>query len=221
MSDYAVFFSGTTTLRLPTNPEEIEVTYSQANEKFEVLKLGQIVIPTHVELRQFSFECEFPHAPTYYCETPNEFKNPDEYLKIFTAWQNYKKPIRFIASNGVDEEINTEVLIETMTVVEKAGEEGDKYITFKLIEYKNFRKEENTVTQEKTTLLKTQMASKPKVSNNPKKPKTYTIVKGDTLWGIAKRFYGSGSQYNKIYNANKGKVKNPNLIYPGMVITLP
>ena len=38
---------------------------------------------------------------------------------------------------------------------------------------------------------------------------------------IAKSKYGSGSQYTKIYNANKDKIKNPNLIYPGQVLIIP
>lgn len=49
----------------------------------------------------------------------------------------------------------------------------------------------------------------------------YTVVKGDCLWNIAKKFYGSGAQYTKIYNENKDKIKNPNLIYPGQVLIIP
>ncbi|MDE6053158.1 MAG: phage tail protein [Lachnospiraceae bacterium] len=49
----------------------------------------------------------------------------------------------------------------------------------------------------------------------------YTVVKGDCLWNIAKKFYGSGNQYSKIYNANRDKIKNPNLIYPGQVLVIP
>lgn len=50
---------------------------------------------------------------------------------------------------------------------------------------------------------------------------TYTVVKGDCLWNIAKKFYGKGSKYTLIYNANKGIIKNPSLIYPGQVLTIP
>lgn len=50
----------------------------------------------------------------------------------------------------------------------------------------------------------------------------YTVVKGDCLWNIAKRFYGNGSKYTLIYNANKNVIGgNPNLIYPGQVLTIP
>lgn len=50
---------------------------------------------------------------------------------------------------------------------------------------------------------------------------TYTVVKGDCLWNIAKKFYGSGLKYTLIYNANKGIIKNPSLIYPGQVLMIP
>ena len=51
--------------------------------------------------------------------------------------------------------------------------------------------------------------------------RTYTIKKGDTLWAIAKKYYGKGSEYTKIYNANKNIIKNPDLIYPGQKIKIP
>ncbi len=50
---------------------------------------------------------------------------------------------------------------------------------------------------------------------------TYIVVKGDCLWKIAKKFYGSGAQYTRIYNANRDKIKNKDLIYPGQMLTIP
>ena len=44
---------------------------------------------------------------------------------------------------------------------------------------------------------------------------------GDTLWALAAKYYGSGAQYTKIYNANTDKISNPNLIYVGQVLTIP
>jgi len=53
--------------------------------------------------------------------------------------------------------------------------------------------------------------------------KTYTVIKGDYLWKIAKFWwiYRDGRKWKQIYEANKDKIKDPNLIYPGQVLTIP
>lgn len=48
---------------------------------------------------------------------------------------------------------------------------------------------------------------------------SYTVVKGDHLWGIAVRAYGDGYKWVEIAQANN--LKNPNLIHPGNILTLP
>lgn len=49
----------------------------------------------------------------------------------------------------------------------------------------------------------------------------YEIVSGDTLGGIAKRFYGKASLYTRIHEANKELIPDPNKIYPGQKIKIP
>lgn len=63
--------------------------------------------------------------------------------------------------------------------------------------------------------------------------KSYTVVSGDTLWGIAKQFYGSGTKYSVIYNANAETIEaaakshgkkssdNGHWIYAGTTLTIP
>ena len=51
---------------------------------------------------------------------------------------------------------------------------------------------------------------------------TYTVKSGDSLWNIAKQYYGSGAMYTKIYEANKDLIRgNPNLIFPGQKLIIP
>lgn len=60
-----------------------------------------------------------------------------------------------------------------------------------------------------------------KVAVGPTEAVTYTVQKDDTLQKIAKKYYGSYAGWLKIYNANKAKIKNPNLLKSGTVITIP
>ncbi len=52
-------------------------------------------------------------------------------------------------------------------------------------------------------------------------PKTYTVQSGDTLSKISKQFYGDASKYMKIFEANRDKLSNPDLIKVGQVLTIP
>ena len=47
------------------------------------------------------------------------------------------------------------------------------------------------------------------------------IQPGDHLWKIARQRYGSGFQFTLIYEANQDQIRDPDLIYPGQVFTLP
>ena len=51
--------------------------------------------------------------------------------------------------------------------------------------------------------------------------RTYTVVAGDSLSKIAKREYGDAGKWPVIFEANRDKIKNPDLIHPGQVLTLP
>jgi nucleoid-associated protein YgaU len=50
---------------------------------------------------------------------------------------------------------------------------------------------------------------------------THTVVRGDTLSGIAKSIYGDAMKYPVIFEANKPMLKDPDLIYPGQVLRIP
>jgi nucleoid-associated protein YgaU len=52
-------------------------------------------------------------------------------------------------------------------------------------------------------------------------PQTYTVESGDSLSKIAKRLYGDANKWHAIFEANRDKIKNPDLIRPGEVLSLP
>jgi len=49
----------------------------------------------------------------------------------------------------------------------------------------------------------------------------YTVEPGDTLSGIARRFYGDGNLFHRIFEANRNQIHDPNLIFPGQVLRIP
>ena len=51
--------------------------------------------------------------------------------------------------------------------------------------------------------------------------RSYTVKAGDSLSKIAKAHYGDASQYTKIFEANRDKLKDPDKIFPGQVLTIP
>jgi nucleoid-associated protein YgaU len=48
-----------------------------------------------------------------------------------------------------------------------------------------------------------------------------TVQPGSTLWAIAKESYGAGIEYFKVFDANKERIRDPDLIYPGQVFEIP
>ena len=48
-----------------------------------------------------------------------------------------------------------------------------------------------------------------------------TVQKGDTLWAISRERYGDPLLYVKVFEANSGNIRDPDLIYPGQVFDLP
>ena len=55
----------------------------------------------------------------------------------------------------------------------------------------------------------------------PPAGQSIVVQPGNSLWRLARRSYGSGLRYTVIYEANKDRIGDPNLIYPGQIFTLP
>lgn len=205
--------------KLPVNPEQIKKTQKLNAEKYQVLRGEQVCIPTYAELWSYKFsDCELPHRDTHYME-PRSDADPDKYIRAITKAQKNKLPVQLIYSNGVTDDESVKVLIESCSITEKAGEEGDKYLSLSFLQYKAPSKKYMAVVTPTATVAQPQVEqpANPAVEQG----KTYTVQKGDTLWKIAKQFYGNGALNTKIVSANSDKIKNPNLIYAGQVFTIP
>lgn len=63
--------------------------------------------------------------------------------------------------------------------------------------------------------------AKEKPSNEQKRPETYTVQEGDTLFNISEKFYGTGSKWHTIREANRATITPAGHLKPGQVIKLP
>ena len=136
---------------------------------------------------------------------------PQYYLDYLNAWAADGKVIRMVITGT---EINTLIYIEDVTQSEKDGT-GDRYVTVAIREYCDLE------AKEVAAAGGTQNNGRANDASSSRKTQSYTIVSGDTLSVICRRYYGKSSA--KYYNAlaKYNGIKNPHLIYPGVTIQVP
>lgn len=205
-------------IQLPVLPETFKVRNGSANESMNISGLGEIVIMQSRPALQFSFSSFFPAAkfPGVQVE---KLTQPLKLVQKINEWKAGDKPVHFICTAlGVD----LYCTIEDFSYEESGGDVGTYQYDITLKEYREITVRQVKIeVKKKKAKTKTKKKAKKRVSNK-KAPKTYTVKRGDCLWNIAKKYYGNGAQYTKIYNANKKVIGgNPNLIYPGQVLTIP
>lgn len=198
---------------LPVNPESFAFTEKHNNTSVNVNSIGEVNLLGKRDLKTGTISSHFPKRDRNYANNSGR-QAPYTYVNKLLSWKSSGKPIQLIITGT---KINFQVTIETLKYGEQDGT-GDVYYDLTLKEYRAVEIKKTKLKKKKKT---TKKKSKPKRPAAKKKTKTYTVKSGDCLWNIAKKFYGNGAQYTKIYNANKGKIKNPNLIYPGQVLTIP
>lgn len=206
-------------VRLPVNPEGLSVVSPFGFNDVTVANLGEVSIFGDRGLKEFSFSTFFPakYNPSY-CEY-RSFKAPYTYVAIFEKWRDTKLPLRFVVTGT---KINYLVTIRDFTYdIEKAGSPGDIYFSISLKQFKwvavRYEATKTTTTKPKAT----RPPSTKKTTTTTTK-RTYTVKKNDSLFLIAKRYYGNGEKWSTIYNANKKVIgKNPNKLKAGMKLVIP
>jgi nucleoid-associated protein YgaU len=218
MSNYKMtLIVGGREINIPVLPAKLNVSSPGKNERVTVLELGEVLLLRKKGLRILSWESFFPVSKAPY--TVGQIRDPVSIVQAIQKTRDQKSPVRFLIT-GTDLDCNLRMGIDSFEYEERSGELGDLYYTIKLYEWKDISPKRIVLPEKKEEPAKTQEPERP--GKPEQTSKTYTVKPGDCLWNIAKKFYGKGSDYTKIYNANKGKIgSNPNLIYPGQVFTIP
>lgn len=215
---------------LPIAPSKLTVKIGNENKTLTLINEGEINVLKKAGLTEIDFEATIPNVEYPFATYKDGFQTAKTFLDAIEKLKTDQKPFQFIVTRMFPNgkaifNTNMKVSLENYTIKEDAKQGFDEIVTIKLKQFRDYGTKICKITLPKpskpvavTTQPKRETTNSPAPVNQNK---TYTVVRGDCLWNIAKKFYGNGSQYTKIYNANRDKIKSPNLIYPGQVLTIP
>lgn len=211
---------GSRELRIPWLPDSIKFTSNGTRmASYEILDVGEVNVPTGSNLSGFAWSSIFPgegHKDLPFLR--GNWKSPKKIQTMLSEWREYGTPLRLIVTGTP---INHDVYLADYDVSYESGYGDYKYdISFK-------RRRRIKITSKKVA-----SSGKSSGSSGSGGGKTYTVKSGDTLWAIAQKYYGAGSQYGTIYNANQAIIESTaksrgfnssdggHWIFPGTVLSL-
>lgn len=194
--DVAFRFPDNELFVLPITPAQIKMSVGSNNEVVTLINGGDINIPKSPQLIEISFKARFPMRQYPYAKEVLPYQN---YFEKFKKVKEDRKPFTFLVARETPRGIITwdtelTVLLESFDIDEDAENGDDVIIEFELKQYKNY----GTKSVDKPTPPRTEKTVE---------EQGYIIQKGDTLWGIAKKFYGNGAYWTAIYNYNKSVIE--------------
>ena len=220
---YTMYLDG---VLMPITPSKVKAKINNQNDTLTLINGEEINILKEPGLTDVSFDLLLPQVS--YPFTNGGAQSADYYLSLFERLKTSKQPFQFILNRSMPSGrrlfyTNLTVGMEDYQITDDAEEGFDITVTVSLKQYRYYGtktvKVQPATTQESTPTATVEQPQR-ETSQAPQQS-TYTVKSGDCLWNIAKKYLGDGSRYNEIYNLNKDKITNPNLIYAGQVLTLP
>ena len=213
--------------RFPSMPETIKAKVSAAYQEYDIIGKGTYAFPVGLELHSVQWKGTFWGESRKKIPGLNrKWVSPATCIKKLEQWKEKGTVLNLIVSGG---NINEDVTIKSFEW-EQSGGMGDYEYSIVFVAYRPLKvtvmKESNKDTSKKKDTVSRE--------DKKKKKKQYTVVQGDNLWSIARKFYGgNGSDWEKIYNANKNMIESTARkygysssnhgwwIFPGCVLTIP
>lgn len=211
---------------LPLPPQKIPIKYTNQNKSVTLINGEEINFVRPPGLAEISIDIIFPQMDYPSAVWDGSVDGAEDFLERLHELKEDGSPFEFIVIRdgpGRNEffDTNLDVTLEDYKVSDDVKEGFDLVISLTMKEYRDYgTKVMNFVIVEEQPVPQAS-SPEPERPADPPQAKTYTVQKGDCLWNIAKKHLGNGSRYTEIYNLNRDKISNPNLIQPGWVLTLP
>jgi LysM repeat protein len=223
------FFLGD--VRLPVAPSRIDVRYGNALSRLDLADGREVLLGNTKKLAGISFSALLPWMQYPFAVYTDGFRRGDEILADLLALKDGGRAFRFIMHRQiggvVPAPINIRAVFEEIRIREDASDGSDIYVDIRLSEFQEIApRKVLTNSGALGIVVEPQNVTRP-IENKPE-PRTYTVVRGDSLWAIAHRFLGNGNRWQEIYRLNKSVIDARNrgtgnpyyTIYPGQVFKL-
>ncbi len=210
--------NGKREIRIPWLPEAIEFeSGGTVRATYDIMNKGPVEVHTGSGLCRYMWESIFPGKNrTDKAMMRGSWKDPSTYHNILEDWKAKGTPLCLLV---IGYPINKDVILDDYNG-KATGGFGDWEYDISFLEDRDITIKSTKVTRPTST------------------SETYTVRKGDTLWGIAEKFLGSGLKWTTIYNANKEIIEstakarwkaaginrdsqNGHWIFEGTVLTIP
>lgn len=196
-------------LILPVTPARYFWRHPTKLETVSLDQLGEATLHGGYKMGDCTLENVLLPAQQYPFMVPGSRAAPYEYLYDLEVWCDKGAQLQWIVSGT---SVNASVVIEEITQGEQDGT-NDLYLTIAMRQWQRLETPVLALSGGGATTARDSQTGAAST-------KTYTVQSGDCLWSLAEKYYGDGSQYKKLAAANP-EITNPNLIYPGQVLTIP
>jgi len=221
-------------IHLPVSPSALSIKYPDTLNKISLVSGDEIVLARDKGLAEISFTALLPSVRYPFAEYRNGFVRGGLIFSNLISMRNSGKPFHFVVlrllpGKGIPlVATNIKAVFSQLTSREDATQGSDIYADIKLCEFRDFAAKRVRVNSPESPAV-SGAPSTVRPADTAPVVRVYTVVKGDSLWMISKKFLGSGNRYKEIYNLNKSMIDARNsgtgkpyyTIYPGQVLKLP
>ena len=202
---------------LPIAPSELEIKINNQNRTLSLIGDGEINVLKKMGLKDINFTCLIPQSEYPFAVYPDGFKPAKFFLDAFENLKESQVPFQFIISRvKPDGELlydnDIKVSMEDYKIADNVNNGFDLTVEINLKEYRNFS------TKKTLEFIENPIETAPKAiihedrpDENPPQAKTYTVVEGDSLWEISRKYLGEGSRWEEILSLNP-EIEENNLV---------